>query len=172
MLSVKDKKNFDYRNINLVDCLEGNALDTYFTLKIFKILEQKLDDRSLLPFYEYLISPLTGLLAEIEAYGLLISEPELDKLDIDILTKLDSILSEIHELDEIREEDNLASTINLMRILFSLKKNEKKEYCIVEGVGFGMYPPHQTEGGDPATHKEALGTLRDNLNTEIHKRKL
>jgi hypothetical protein len=40
MLTINNPKTFDWENMPLSDCLEGNAADAYFTLKIFDLIYQ------------------------------------------------------------------------------------------------------------------------------------
>ena len=38
MLTITNPKNFDWASMSLADCCEGNAADSYFTLKLFDLV--------------------------------------------------------------------------------------------------------------------------------------
>ena len=44
---TKENSRVDWNNIDLAECLEGNAMDAYFTLKIFNLLDDKLNELGL-----------------------------------------------------------------------------------------------------------------------------
>tara|TARA_R110000772_G_scaffold238180_4_gene350205 strand:+ start:232 stop:771 length:540 start_codon:yes stop_codon:yes gene_type:complete len=175
MLTVSEENaKFDWKNINLVDCLEGNAMDTYFTLKIYSVLLKELEDRKLVKLYEHLLSPLASLFSRIECEGLLICPKELEQLDKDLTKKMESTLIKLKAYSGVEEEDNMASTADLIKILFSLQKKDKSkdaEFELVE-QGYGMFPLKMTDKDKPSTDVESLSKLKGLLNEEISKRKL
>lgn len=170
MLTVEDT-NFDWKNINLVDCLEGNALDTYFTLKIFNHLKNELDKRNVSDVYAKILAPITRVFAEIEYHGLDISVEELEKLDKQLTEKLGEIVA---ELNSISGDDslNLGSTKDLTKLLYSCEKNPDTDEFSIINYGFGLYPPGRTDKGAPSTDVDTLKLLDDFLSEEVVKRGL
>ena len=84
MLTIDNPKTFNWSEMPLADCAEGNAMDSYFTLKLFKVLEAALDDLKAHALYEKLISPITTVFAEMERRGLDVSRDSLDKVGRDL----------------------------------------------------------------------------------------
>jgi len=171
MLTVENSTKFDWKTIGLVDCLEGNAIDTYFTFKVFDRLKDELEKRDLILFYEKILSPVSILSDTIEFDGLIISTEELDNLDIQITEKLNSINAHLHKI--VNDDSiNFASNKDLTKVLFSLEKNnETGEYDIIDS-GLGLYSPQRTEADAPSTEAETLRIIRDHLMGEILNRGL
>ena len=44
MLTIDNPSKFDWANMDLGECMEGNAMDTYFTLKLFDLIVDRLED--------------------------------------------------------------------------------------------------------------------------------
>jgi DNA polymerase I-like protein with 3'-5' exonuclease and polymerase domains len=154
MLTVTNK-NFDWKNIPLGDCLRGNALDTHFTLKIFDVLKEKLEDEGCWEVMETLLSPVLPIFSKMEFCG----------LDVDP-SKLDSVGKTLDHKSMLLEDNlllnkntfkgaNLASTKDLREILYT---NEE---------GLGLYPPLSTPKGEPSTSKPAIDILLDFINEEL-----
>lgn len=164
---LKDGKKTDWVNIDLQECLKGNALDAFYTLKIFNHLESELEQKKLDKLYQKLIVPLTPILLEMEYNGLLIDESKLESLDKRMKAKIADIE------DKMREsagDFNFESSADLIKILFSLEKNkDTKDWNVVEG-GFGIFPFAFTAKGQPSTDDETLVLLKELIDKEYHKR--
>ena len=65
MLTVEGKK-FDWKNISLIQCVEGNAKDTYATAKVYVKLLEEVRHKKLEHLYEKLIAPLTVAFRDME----------------------------------------------------------------------------------------------------------
>ena len=89
MLTVDKSTKFDWKNIPFVQCSEGNAMDTYFTLKVYGRLLEELQGKGLETLYEKLISPLTIAFRDIEFDGLLIDEDKVASLKSELETKFE-----------------------------------------------------------------------------------
>jgi len=74
MLTIDNPKKFDWANMALSDCCEGNAMDSYFTLKLFYLVEEKLEALGVLSFVEKVLPPALETFADMEYDGLLVSE--------------------------------------------------------------------------------------------------
>ena len=171
MLTVKNKKGFDWVNIPLGDCLRGNALDTYYTAKVFTKLYSELEKANLVNLYQNLISPLQKIFTEIEFEGILISEDKLKELK-GMLEE--SISKSEKELLDGYEGLNLGSANDLIKIIFSLEKAKNEagepEWRVLDDFGLGLYPPTRTEKDQPKTDEESLKSLRTMLEEEAVRR--
>lgn len=170
MLTVKNKKGFDWVNIPLGDCLRGNALDTYYTAKVFTRLYKELENSGLVNLYQNLISPLQKIFTEIEFEGLLISEEKLAELK----KQLEHSIQEAqNEMIKGFEGMNLGSARDLIKILFSMELKEvqtengkEKIWDINPDIGFGLYPVFMTDKDQPKTDEESLKAVRTMLEEE------
>ena len=173
MLTAKQKKGFDWVNIPLGDCLRGNALDTFYTAKVFTRLYKELEDSGLVNLYQYLISPLQKIFAEIEFDGLLISEEKLAELKKQLEESLEKYKAKM--LDGY-PGINLGSARDLIKIIYSLELREEEgkdpEWTILDDFGLGLYPPTRTDKDQPKTDEDSLKTLRTMLDEEAVKRGL
>jgi DNA polymerase I-like protein with 3'-5' exonuclease and polymerase domains len=165
MLTV-DSKNFDWKNIPLGDCLEGNAKDANLTLKIFHVLESKLDP-ALINFYKYVITPITSIFTDLEYRGILIDPNSLEAIGTRMKKHMEKLELDLLESSPI-ENPNFASNEDLIKILFSLKKVGKS--WEVDNVGFGVFPPALTEKGQPSVDADTLSDLKNLIDKEVVKR--
>lgn len=170
MLTV-DGKNFNWKTIGLADCLRGNAIDSYFTLKIYRKLKDEIEKLGLTKLYEKLIAPLTVLFRDLESDGILIDPVKLASLKKDIGSAMERLEGEVKSLPSVPKDANLASNDDLIQIFYSLKKSPEG-WVIDESSGFGLYPPSRTKNGQPQTDEETLKTLKDLLDEELVRRKL
>lgn len=164
----QDGKKTDWKNMPLAQMARGNALDAYFTLKIFHKLEKRVNDLKMKNLYEKLMVPAVEFFKDMELDGLLISSPRVEELGgqlrDDILSKEDSLFS----FKQVNKTFELTSTDDLVKVLYSADK----KHNIVEG-GFNLYPPISSEKtGAPSTSAEALDILLEQLQDEINKRGL
>jgi len=74
----------------LSDCCEGNALDSYFTLKLFDLIYEKLGEGSMLKLIEQVVMPSLEVFAEMEYEGL--------DVDTDVLQKVGKELGAKHPI--------------------------------------------------------------------------
>ena len=47
MLTIDNPSKFDWANMDLGECMEGNAMDTHFTLKLFDLIVDRLEDNTM-----------------------------------------------------------------------------------------------------------------------------
>jgi len=146
MLTVSDPKNFDWANLSLTDCLEGNAYDAYATIHVFFKLIEKLNDKTpkLMHLMEELVMPAFPMFIEMERKGLHVDLNRLKELDKeikqDILEKEDSL----HFYPQVKDVDNLNSTKDLIKILYTRED------------GFGLFPPQLTPKEQPSVAADTL----------------
>lgn len=169
MLKVDGAKK-DWKNISLKECLDGNALDTYFTSKVYCKLLRDVQEKDLEHLYEKLIAPLTTVFRDIEMEGILIDQDRLSQLEVELEGKVDEVQAELLSYPQIKEGINLGSTNDLCRILFSLekKKTEDGEYdfFLLEDEGFGLFPVNYTKKGSPSTNEESITLLHSMVEKE------
>ena len=172
MLTVDDNKNFDWKAISLKDCLEGNAMDTHYTGKIYFKLLEELRAKGLEKLYDKLISPATIVFRDLEYEGMLIDPIKLQQLKLQIETKITELTEKLNASEGIPPGANFNSSHDLVKILFSLEKNENKEWVINEQFGFGLYPTSKTSTGQPQTNVESMTELKDLVDKEFSRRGL
>ena len=158
MLTVRDGTKFDWANIPLPDCLHGNAMDSHYTLKVFNVLVEKLEDMKVLDFYKNVLAPANTVFMIPEYEGLTVS---LDKL-ASVGKELNDTVMDIHDglfsYKQIDKHTNLASTSDLKGVFYT---NDE---------GFGLYPPDTTEKGEPSVSKPTLDILLSQIKQEINSR--
>jgi len=171
MLTV-DGKKFDWKNIPLMQCADGNAKDTYATAKVYAKLLDEVRQKKLEKLYEKLISPLTTAFRDMEYEGLLIDEDKLNELDVELEEKIRLADIALREAAGLGEEDNLNSTAQLVNIIYSFKKDEKGEWVQVDDFGLGLYPFDFTKKGAPSTNEETLTKVKIMVEEEYSRRGL
>lgn len=176
MLTVEHANTFDWKNIPLKDCLDGNALDTYFTAKVYHRLLEDVQKKDLEYLYEKLISPLTSVFLDIEMRGILIDQDRLDEIDKELEGKIEEVEEELLSSPYIKEGTNLGSTNDLCKVLYSLDKvkNDKGvfDWLILEDEGFGLFPFKYTAKGAPSTNEEAIVAMAEMVEEEYVRRGL
>ena len=171
MLTV-DGKKFDWKNIPLMQCADGNAKDTYATAKVYAKLLEEVRQKKLEKLYEKLISPLTIAFRDMEYAGLLIDEDKLNELDVELEEKIRLADIALREAAGLGEEDNLNSTAQLVNIIYSFKKDENGEWVQVDDFGLGLYPFDFTKKGAPSTNEETLTKVKIMVEEEYARRGL
>lgn len=142
----------------LSDCCEGNAMDSYFTLKLFDLVEQKLEELEVLPFVEKVLSKSLETFAEMEYEGLLVSKERLSVLEKQLKELTLNQEDSLYLFDQVNKTDNLGSNNDLIDIFY-----------LREG-GFEFYPPDKTAKGSPSVSAPTLKILLKQINEEITKR--
>lgn len=158
MLTVANPKNFDWASIPLSDCCEGNAADAYFTLKLFNLVSNKLQDNGCFGFVEQVLPDALTLFAEMEYEGLGVSESKLDELHKEVYSLIVNQEDALYFYDEVLITDNLASNNDLSEIFYTR-----------EG-GFEFYPPDKTSSGKPSVSAPTLKILLEQINFELSNR--
>jgi DNA polymerase I-like protein with 3'-5' exonuclease and polymerase domains len=171
MLKVPDGNKFDWVNIPLDECMKGNAQDTYYTAKVYGKLLKDIRAKGLEKLYDKIISPVTPIFRDMEYNGILIDEVELAKLKAEIQAKLEKISGEMLSVEGIPPNSKLTGD-DLIKILYSLKKNKDKEWEVDESVGFQLYPFSMTDKGQPKTDEETLIQMKELVDKEFLRRGL
>jgi len=158
MLTIDNPKKFDWAGMSLHDCAEGNALDSYFTLKLFNICEKKLKKLNMLHLYDSLMSPATEVFSVMEFNGLNISQSKLNTVGKELYLQNVDEADDLHSHGQVEKDDNLSSTNDLVKILYTREK------------GFELYPPDRTDKGAPSVSAPTLKVILEHLEDELKKR--
>lgn len=176
MLTVTNPKSISWADMSLAQMAKGNALDSYFTLKCYEVLYDKLDKLKMTNTYEKLMAPATLFFVEVEVEGLAISEPQLGVLGKELKNKIIDAEEQLYSYPEIKKDSNMGSAQDMIRTFFSLEKSigtdGKKDWIITPDWGFGLYPPVFTDKKQPSTSYEALDLLLTQIKDEIDRRGL
>ena len=158
MLTIENPNKFDWANISLSDCCEGNAMDAYFTLKLFNLIMEKFEGQPVMKLIENVVMPSLETFAEMEYNG----------LDVDLST-LESVGKQLRStnMDEedflytcksVTKTDNLSSNNDLIEILYTRED------------GMELYPPDKTAKGKPSVSAPTLKLLLEHIDTELESR--
>lgn len=170
----KDGKKTDWVNIPLAECIEGNCLDSFYTLRADEILDKELEKVELADLYKDLICPASPVFRDIEVEGILVDPKILDDLDVILSKDIEGVEKIIKEFPEVTEDVNFKSPQQLVQLLYSSVKEGDGEWNqdIAKYKGFGMYPPASTKAGAPSTDADTLDILHTQLGEEVIKRGL
>ena len=133
-------------------------MDSYFTLKLFDLVEEKLGELDVLPFVEKLLPDSLESFAEMEFGGLLVSEDRLATLSKELKELTLNREDDLYLFKEIHKTDNLSSNNDLIDI-FYLREDS-----------FEFYPPDKTAKGSPSVSAPTLKILLEQINEELVKR--
>tara|TARA_A100001515_G_scaffold134763_2_gene125151 strand:- start:1384 stop:1860 length:477 start_codon:yes stop_codon:yes gene_type:complete len=158
MLTIDNPKNFDWSSMSLSDCCEGNAMDAYFTLKLFDLVEEKLDALGTLPFVEKVLPDALECFSDMEWQGLDVSTDKLSVLARELKEITMQQEDDLYEFPQIQKTDNLSSNNDLIDIFY-----------LREGA-FEFYPPDKTAKGSPSVSAPTLKILLEQINEELSKR--
>lgn len=159
MLTVKNPRTFDWANMALSDCCEGNAADTYFTLKLYNLLFNKLEELNLTKFFEELIVPATNVFSKMEYAGLHVSNSKLNVVGKSLKDFNIDVEDSLYAYKQVGSKDNLSSTSTLCDILYT------------RDGGFELYPPDKTAKGSPSVSAPTLKILLEQIEKELSTRK-
>lgn len=158
MLTVANPNKFDWRNIALSDCCEGNAADAYFTLKLYDLIISKFSELGLVPFFEKVLAPANTIFSEIEFTGLEVCPQTLESVGKVLQTENIETEDLLYNYKEVNPKDNLSSTLKLSEILYT---NDE---------GFGLYPPDRSPKGAPSVAAPTLKILLEHIEEELQNR--
>lgn len=133
-------------------------MDSYFTLKLFYLVEEKLEALGVLSFVEKVLPPALETFADMEYDGLLVSESKLAALGRNLNELTLNQEDSLYLFDPVLKTDNLSSNNDLIDILY-----------LREG-GFEFYPPDKTAKGSPSVSAPTLKILLEQINKELSKR--
>ena len=164
----QDGKKTDWKNMPLATMARGNALDAYFTMKVFRKLESRISELKMANLYDKLMVPAVQFFKDMELDGLLISAPKVNELGGLLSDDISDTEDKLYSFKQVDKTLEMTSTDDLTRILYSCDKKKNS----VNG-GFQLYPPITSEKtGAPSTSAEALDILLEQLEEEINRRGL
>ena len=158
MLTVNNPKTFDWANMSLSDCLEGNAADAYFTLKIFDLIYDKLKEMRMDSVLGELLMPSLPMFVEMEHRGMDVSQPQLKVVGKQLSDKNIEEEDNLYGFSQVKNSDNLSSNNDLIELLYTR-----------EGA-FELYPPDRTGKGSPSVSAPTLKLLLSQIEEELKKR--
>ena len=158
MLTISNPKNFDWAGMSLSDCCEGNARDTYFTLKLFDLIYEKLESLDALGILDKVLMPALPVFAEMEYNGLDVDPSQLSVVGKVLVDKNVDREDELYAFPGVTKNDNLASANDLIGVLYTRDE------------GFGLYPPDKTPKGKPSVSAPTLKILLTHIDEELQKR--
>ena len=159
MLSVREGEAHkkDWANTPLPELVKGNAMDTFYTLRIFRELEGELDKLDANKINDLVYAPLTNIFAKVEREGMEVDLGELENVKKNLDKTIIDIEDKLYAIPEVRPSDNLSSTLDLRKVLYSEE-------------GFGFYAPKFTGKELPSTDKETLEELLSQIEEELDSR--
>ncbi len=172
MLSVNNASKFDFKNIPLMACVEGNAKDTNVTARVYVKLLQEVREKKLEGLYEKLISPLAIAFRDMEYEGLHIDEEKLNQLDLELQEKISIADKDLRKAAGLEDDTNLNSTTQLISVIYSFAKSDEGEWLQSEDFGLGLYPFEFTKKGAPSTNEETLSKVKNMVEEEYISRGL
>jgi len=134
-------------------------MDSYFTLKLFGLVEEKLEEIGVLPFVDKILSKSLETFAEMEYEGLNVSKSRLALLGRKLRELTLNQEDSLYHFTQVDKKDNLSSNNDLIDIFY-----------LREG-GFEFYPPDKTAKGSPSVSAPTLKILLEQINEELSKRK-
>jgi len=158
MLTIQNPKKFDWKNMPLSDCCEGNAMDSYFTLKLFNLICEKMEGGSMFKLIKEIMMPSLEIFSEMEYNGMDIDTDVLDSVGKQLRSKNMDEEDDLYTCKGVVKTDNLSSNNDLIEILYTREE------------GMGLYPPDKTEKGSPSVSAPTLKLLLEHIEEELQAR--
>jgi len=158
MLTVSNPNKFDWASIPLGECCQGNALDAYFTLKLFNLCEAKLEERGMLDLFNSLLSPALEVFSEMEFEGLNVSLEKTGEIGKKLRSSNIDQEDSLYGCPGVKKTDNFSSNNDLIEVLYTRED------------GLGLYPPDKTAKGSPSVSAPTLKILLEHIDKELSKR--
>jgi DNA polymerase I-like protein with 3'-5' exonuclease and polymerase domains len=155
MLTIDNPSKFDWANMDLSDCCKGNAMDTYFTLKLFDLIMEKLEGQPVMKLIENVVMPSLETFSEMEYNGLIVDTSRLDSVGRHLKSKNMDDEDELYSCSGVTTKDNLSSNNDLIEILYTRED------------GMGLYPPDKTAKGKPSVSAPTLKLLLEHIEEEL-----
>lgn len=163
MLTVLNPATFDWAGMSLADCARGNAVDSYFTLKLFNLFEEKLEDLECEPLITKVINPLLPIFAKAEFNGVNVHKKNLQTVAERLFEKNIEGCDNLYKFKQVSTKYNMSAPGDVCKILFDHEDRP-------DGEGFGMFPPIFTATDNPSSSRECLELLLDQIEAELRTR--
>ena len=158
MLTIDNPSKFDLANMDLSDCCEGNAMDTYFTLKLFDLIMEKLEGQPVMNLIENVVMPSLETFAEMEYNGLDVDPTTLESVGKQLKSTNMDEEDFLYTCKSVTKTDNLSSNNDLIEILYTRED------------GMELYPPDKTAKGKPSVSAPTLKLLLEHIDAELESR--
>jgi len=158
MLTISNPATFDWAGMSLADCAEGNARDTYFTLKLYDLLLEKLEGQPVMTLVENVIMPSLELFSDMEYNGLQVDTSQLDAVGRQLEGQNMNLEDELYECKGVKTSQSFTSNNDLCDILY------------LDEEGMGLYPPDRTGKGSPSVSAPTLKLLLEHIEEELQTR--
>ena len=158
MLTIENPSKFDWANMPLSDCCEGNAMDSYFTLKLFDLMCEKMEGQPMYKLLDKVVMPSLETFADMEYHGLDVDPKVLESVGRDLGAKNMEEEDFLYSCKGVTKTDNLSSNNDLIDILYTREE------------GMGLYPPDKTAKGKPSVSAPTLKLLLDHIEEELKTR--
>jgi len=129
-------------------------MDSYFTLKLFDLICEKMDEPTLL-LVEKVLAEANTIFADIEYEGMNVDREALLAVGKELKDKNIDDNDNLYAYKQVLKTDNLSSTKDLIEIMYTR-----------EG-GFEVYPPDKTNKGKPSVSAPTLKLLLEFVNEEL-----
>lgn len=157
MLTIDNPSKFDWANMDLGECMEGNAMDTHFTLKLFDLIVDRLEDNTM-NLLKHVVMPSLSNFAEMEWEGLIVDQEALGKVGRQLSSKNIDREDDLYTCKGVTVKDNLSSNNDLIEILYTREDS------------MGLYPPDRTSKGKPSVSAPTLKLLLEHIDEELERR--
>ncbi len=141
----------------LGDLCEGNATDTYFTLKIYDLLMDQMEDTPVMKLVDRVLMRTISRFAEVEYLGLDVDTSKLSMISDSIDDANMEIEDRIYSLEAVKPKDALTGH-DLLEILYTREGSLE------------LYPAGHTEKDAPSTAEPVLTKMLSQINEELEKR--
>jgi DNA polymerase I len=158
MLTITNPKTFDWENMPLADCCEGNAMDTHFTYKLYELLEEKLREEKVWKFLENVVMPSMEIFAVMEYTGIHVDRSRLGDVGHFLMKRNMDLEEELRSADCVNDTDNLSSNNDLQKIFYT------------EEGGLELYPPDRTAKGAPSCSADTFKIIQEQISEELERR--
>jgi len=158
MLGIENPNKFDWANISLSACANGNYADAHYTLQIYHILYERMQELGMTKLYDNVISPAINEFADIEYHGINVSTNKLNEVGKVLRDANIEAEDFLYTCKGVQKTDNLSSNNDLIEVMYTR-----------EG-GLELYPPDKTAKGSPSVSAPTLTIILDFINQELESR--
>tara|TARA_R110000737_G_scaffold36331_1_gene55702 strand:- start:3277 stop:3762 length:486 start_codon:yes stop_codon:yes gene_type:complete len=157
MLTVKDPSKTDWRNMPLGDLCEGNATDTYFTMKIYEKLMDEMEGDPVMGLVNRVLMRVIARFAKVEYLGLDVDVTKLDFIGRSIDDVNMTIEDRLYDLPSVKPKDKMSGK-ELLEVMY-----------LREGA-LELYPAGTTDTNAPSTAEPVLTKMLEFIDEELEKR--
>lgn len=166
MLTVLgDKSKVDYAGMSLADVVKGNCADIHFTLKIYEILRDQIEEKGMASLVDKLINRAIPAYARMEYEGFHVSREKLEEIDSNISRELEDLENDLWSIKTVKRFEQQKEDKNL-----NLNSSKQLIELLYSEDGFDLQPVDITDTGAPSTNADSLKFILNTIKEEIEKR--